>query len=93
MKLYYLTPVLLSLSAYATPTTSRKTCVVKSSGTNSTDDAPAIRAAFAECGQHGEIIFAPITYYVNTALNVRDLEDVDIDVQGQLLVSHLEISL
>ena len=62
--------------------------MVPSSGTNQTDDAPAIRTAFKECGQHGKVAFAPTTYYVNSVLDIRGLEDVDIDVQGELMVSY-----
>ncbi|KAJ4313689.1 hypothetical protein N0V94_006806 [Neodidymelliopsis sp. IMI 364377] len=66
----------------------RKTCVVKGGGTSATDDAPAIKAAFKECGQHGSVVFGPTTYYVNSVLNITGLEDVDVDVQGQLLWSN-----
>jgi hypothetical protein len=66
----------------------RKTCRVKSGGSNSTDDAPAILQAFENCGRHGRIIFEPTTYYVNSVMNVSWLEDVDIDIRGTLLVNH-----
>jgi hypothetical protein len=65
-----------------------KTCTVKSSGSNVTDDAPAIREAFKKCGRGGKVIFKPTTYYVNTVLNVSGLEDVDIDILGELSVSN-----
>lgn len=78
--------VLLALQGGASPTQGRKTCTIKTSGTNKTDDAPAIKAAFKECGRHGKVVFEPTTYYVNSVLNITDLEDVDIDIQGQLLV-------
>lgn len=78
--------VLLASQGVAGPTQGRKTCTVEASGTNQTDDAPAIRAAFKDCGRHGKVVFQPTTYYVNSVLNITDLEDVDIDVQGQLLV-------
>lgn len=77
-----------ALLASVQPTTERKTCVVKGSGSNVTDDAPAIRKAFQECGHHGRVVFAPTRYYVNSALEVRGLEDVEIDVKGELLVRH-----
>ena len=64
----------------------RKTCVVEPSGTNTTDDAPAIRDAFEECGKGGKVVFKPETYYVNSVLNVTWLDDVEIDVWGTLLV-------
>lgn len=64
------------------------TCVVDASGTNSTDDAPAILAAFDECGHGGTITFsADTTYYVNSVMNVSGLQDAVIDIQGELLVS------
>lgn len=82
---------LFAFSGHASPQ-GRKTCTIEASGTNQTDDAPAIRAAFRECGRHGKIVFEPTTYYVNSVLNITDLEDVDIDVQGELLVSrHLKL--
>lgn len=62
------------------------TCTVPASGTNLTDDAPAIRAAFKECGHRGRIVFSPTTYFINSVLDIRDLDDVDIDIQGELLV-------
>lgn len=79
--------VLFALQSNASPAQNRKTCTIKASGTNKTDDAPAIRAAFKECGRHGKVVFEPTTYYVNSILNITNLEDVDIDVQGELLVS------
>ena len=87
MKLEQVLPfMLLAFQSGASPTQGRKTCTIKASGTNQTDDAPAIRAAFKECGRHGKIVFEPTTYHVNSVLNIVDLEDVDVDVQGQLLV-------
>lgn len=88
MRIERLLPVaLFALQSSAIPTQGRKTCTIKASGTNKTDDAPAIRAAFKQCGRHGMVIFEPTTYFVNSVLNITDLEDVDIDVQGELLVS------
>lgn len=66
----------------------RKTCTVNASGTNATDDAPAILQAFKECGRRGKVVFKPTTYYVNAALNVTWLDDVEIDLQGTLLVCY-----
>ena len=83
----FLLSALLALQADASPTQGRKICSIKASGTNRTDDAPAIRAAFKECGRHGKVVFEPTTYHVNSILNITDLEDVDIDLQGELLVS------
>lgn len=91
MRLEPLLPfALLALQGGASPTQGRKTCTIEASGNNQTDDAPAIRKAFKDCGRHGKIVFQPTTYYVNSVLNITNLEDVDIDVQGQLLVSNPE---
>ncbi|KAK7046551.1 galacturan 1,4-alpha-galacturonidase B [Favolaschia claudopus] len=81
-----------ALGALADPTVpsperQRKTCVIKASGTNATDDGPAIREAFENCGQHGRVVFEATTYYVNSILDIRGLEDVDIDIYGKLLWS------
>ncbi|PSR79395.1 putative exo-polygalacturonase [Coniella lustricola] len=66
----------------------RQTCVVPASGTNATDDAPAILEAFRECGTGGTILFSPdTTYYVNSIMNVTWLEDAEVDIQGTLLWS------
>lgn len=63
-----------------------KVCQVEASGTNATDDTPAILEAFEQCGKHGKIVFEDTTYYVNSIMNVTGLEDVDIDIHGTLLV-------
>ncbi|KAK6971875.1 galacturan 1,4-alpha-galacturonidase B [Favolaschia claudopus] len=65
----------------------KETCVIKASGTNATDDGPVIREAFQNCGHHGRVVFEATTYYVNSVLDIRDLEDVDIDIYGKLLWS------
>ncbi|KAF1994512.1 glycoside hydrolase family 28 protein [Amniculicola lignicola CBS 123094] len=78
---------LLSHVTDASIFSSKKTCKVKSGGTNATDDAPAILSAFKECGKHGNIIFEDEKYYVNSVMNVQGLDDVDIDIKGTLLWS------
>ncbi|KZL88333.1 exo-rhamnogalacturonase b, partial [Colletotrichum incanum] len=65
----------------------QNTCIVKASGTNVTDDTPAILNAFKKCDRRGKIVFEPTTYYVNSALNITWLDDVEIDLQGTLLWS------
>ncbi|KAL2862301.1 putative exo-polygalacturonase [Aspergillus lucknowensis] len=80
-----LTATLTGVSAGWPP--QRETCVIPASGTNETDDAPAIIHAFRRCGRHGRIVFKPTTYYVNSVLNMTWLEDVDIDLKGTLLWS------
>jgi hypothetical protein len=76
-----------ALATAAETTKCRRTCVVKSSGSNETDDAPAIRQAFKDCGRQAKVTFLPTTYYVNSVLNITGLEDVEIDLRGTLLVS------
>ncbi|KAH6629055.1 extracellular exo-polygalacturonase-like protein [Boeremia exigua] len=83
----YLPVALFALQGSASPTQGRKTCTIEASGTNLTDDGPAIRAAFKECGRHAKVVFQPTTYHVNSVLNITNLEDVEIDIQGQLLWS------
>lgn len=61
-------------------------CIVQAGNSNVIDDAPAILQAFRECGQNGRIVFQPVTYYVNSVMNVTWLDNVDIDLQGTLLV-------
>ncbi|CAG8022233.1 unnamed protein product [Penicillium salamii] len=62
-------------------------CSIKSGGTNTTDDAPAILKAFKQCGRNGRVIFEPTTYYVNSVMNISWLENVDIEIHGKLLWS------
>ena len=63
-----------------------KTCIVKAGGSNTTDDAPAIRKAFRECGHGGTVAFKNTTYFVNTVMDIRGLKDCTIDLKGTLLV-------
>lgn len=64
------------------------TCVIAASGTNATDDAPAIVDAFEQCGQGGTVVFAAnTTYFVNSVMNITWLQDVHVDIQGTLVVS------
>ncbi|KAJ5111504.1 pectin lyase fold/virulence factor [Penicillium argentinense] len=65
----------------------REVCVVQASGSNTTDDAPAIVQAFKRCGRGGRIEFKPTTYYVNSVMNISWLEDVEVDIRGELLWS------
>ncbi|OBT47732.1 hypothetical protein VE00_02195 [Pseudogymnoascus sp. WSF 3629] len=65
----------------------RKSCVVKSGGSNATDDAPAILKAFKKCGHKGRVVFEPTNYYVNSVMNIDWLKDVDVDIYGTLLWS------
>lgn len=79
---------LVTLSLFILPACALN-CVVPASGTNATDDAPAIVQAFEDCGEGGTITFSPdTTYYVNTVMNVT-AQDATIDIQGTLVVSNL----
>src|ERR1700733_14485449 len=87
MQLNWVTAILAATAPLAAAKPDhRKTCVVKGSGTNSTDDAPAIIKAFKKCGHNGRVVFQPTTYYVNSVMNITWLDDVEIDLQGTLLV-------
>jgi hypothetical protein len=61
------------------------TCTIEANGDGS-DDAPAIRDAFAECQDNARIVFQDTTYYINSPLNTTTLSNVDIDIYGYLLV-------
>lgn len=84
-------PVETSLSTRGLDNPGRKVCCVPASGTNTTDDAPAIIEAFKECGHGGKVLFQNTTYYVNTVINISGLNDCEIDLQGTLLVRILRI--
>lgn len=62
-------------------------CTVPASGSNATDDAPAIVEAFKRCGRGGVVEFLNETYYVNSVMNITWLKDCEIDLKGTLLVS------
>ncbi|KAL5041930.1 hypothetical protein BDW71DRAFT_201002 [Aspergillus fruticulosus] len=86
----YLSGILTILAALSRVSAGRlpsKTCVVPASGTNETDDAPAIISAFTRCGRGGRVVFKPTTYYINSVMNISWLQDVDIDLRGNLLWS------
>ncbi|PLB46165.1 galacturan 1,4-alpha-galacturonidase B [Aspergillus steynii IBT 23096] len=82
-RLLFFLAALICVSAIRT--SPRNTCVIPASGSNTTDDAPAIVQAFKQCGRGGKIIFKPTTYHVNSVMNITWLEDVDIDIKGELL--------
>ena len=70
----------------AVPHNPHKICKVPAGGSETIDDAPAIRRAFRECNHGGKIVFQNTTYHVNTVLKTTGLVDVDIDLYGTLLV-------
>ncbi|KAJ5357435.1 hypothetical protein N7541_004593 [Penicillium brevicompactum] len=79
--------LLVELSGLVAAKSDQKQCLIKSSGSNATDDAPAILEAFHKCGRNGRVIFEPTTYYVNSIMNISWLENVDIEIHGKLLWS------
>ena len=81
-----LASILVPLSA-AGASKARSVCVVNPTPSNATDAAPAIIKAFKECSRHGRVVFKPAEYYVNSVMEVQGLEDVEIDIQGTLVVS------
>jgi hypothetical protein len=86
MRLSTLLPTILSVANATSLGGNPKLCRVPASGTNVTDDAPAIRSAFAKCNHGGKVVFNAPTYYVNSVLNITGLDNIDVDVQGKLLV-------
>lgn len=57
---------------------------------NGTDSAPAIIAAFEECGHNtadarGKVVFLNETYNVKSIMNTTGLSHVDVDLRGTLL--------
>ncbi|KAL4760675.1 pectin lyase fold/virulence factor [Aspergillus foveolatus] len=87
MYLSWILAILTALSRASAGRLPSRTCVVPASGTNETDDAPAIISAFERCGRGGKVVFKPTTYYVNSVMNISWLQDVDIDLRGNLLWS------
>lgn len=61
-------------------------CVVEPNS-NGGDDAPAIVAAFGECGYGGKVIFGNHTYHVNSVMHITGLRDCEVELWGTLLVS------
>ena len=81
------------VSAQATGNDTRKTCTVPAGGSVNVDDAPGIRDAFKQCAKFGKVVFENKQYHVNSVLDIRGLEDVEVDIQGELLVRHHPFSI
>ncbi|KAG6815494.1 hypothetical protein H0H87_001272 [Tephrocybe sp. NHM501043] len=62
-----------------------KVCKVHPSPDGVSDDAPAIRKAFKECGRDGHIIFDDALFHIESVLQTTDLCNVVIDLPGTLL--------
>ena len=78
--------VLLAGAVAAAGQSWNKTCIITASG-DGTDDAPAIRQAFEDCQQNGNIVFQEnTTYNIHTTLQLHNLSNVQVDLRGTLLV-------
>lgn len=82
-----LASVLLLILPLAAAQIWNKTCVIPAAG-DGTDDAPAIRQAFQDCGQDALVVFQENTVYdIQTVLQLHNLSNVQVDLKGTLLVS------
>lgn len=79
----------ISLSDQARNGHARTICEVKPGGSSEIDDVPAIVDALTTCGSGGRVIFSNNTYHINSVMNTIWLDDVEIDLQGTLLVNKL----
>ncbi|KAJ4287628.1 hypothetical protein N0V90_012331 [Kalmusia sp. IMI 367209] len=68
--------------------TKRATCTPASAGSASTDDVPAIEAAFKSCGSGGIIVIpAGKTYMVRSTLDLTGCSNCDFQIEGTLKAS------
>jgi hypothetical protein len=65
---------------------SPKRCAVARSSDGS-DDTPSIIQAFKDCEHDGIVIFDNGTYHVNSVMNITNLRNVRVELNGKLLVS------
>ena len=86
-----LTSLALAWTIFASPSghPKIKECVVKPDR-HGGDDSPAILRAFRDCGQNGKVTFLNETYHVNRVMTTTRLENVEVDIQGTLLVRDLQ---
>ena len=62
-----------------------RNCYVSSHNDGVTDDSPNILDAINKCNNGGHVIFSQGTKYViGTALNLTNLEHIDLDIQGYI---------
>ncbi|KAL3495803.1 pectin lyase fold/virulence factor [Aspergillus germanicus] len=73
----------LLVGLLALPSVLAKTCTIPANE-DGTDDAPAIIKAFKRCKKDSNIIFQNTTYNIGTAMNLKGLDNVRIDIQGNL---------
>ena len=82
--LWVLTTILVA-NAHSLPSPEH-TCVIPASKDGS-DDSPAIREAFAKCGNNGKVVFQKdTTYSIQTVLQLHNLKNVQVDMLGTLEV-------
>ena len=77
------------LADHANHRSTTPTCTVKPGGSPSIDDAPAIIAAFKQCGENGNVVFLNETYHINTVMNTTGLKNCFVNLQGTLLVRYV----
>jgi hypothetical protein len=63
----------------------RKECILTPSAYG-VDDGPAIVRTFKECSRDCRIILGNGTFHIGSVMDTRGLKNVDIDLQGTLLV-------
>lgn len=94
--LSFLSGVTIAASVHTNPLFSRSldtvsrraTCTPSSAGSASTDDVPAIEAAFKSCGAGGIIVIpAGKTYMVRSTLDLTGCSNCDFQIEGTLKAS------
>ncbi|PSR99253.1 pectin lyase fold/virulence factor [Coniella lustricola] len=94
-------PIALASSGVPVPGNglgSNNTCIVRPAP-NGADSAPAILAAFQQCGHNaghdsgsrGTVVFLNETYTISSVMNTTNLRNVDIDHRGTLLWDNSDI--
>lgn len=86
MKLSRFIQILLASASLAAGQNWNKTCIITASN-NGSDDSPAIKQAFKDCGKNSNIVFQEnATYNIQTTLQLHNLSNVQVDLRGTLLV-------
>lgn len=68
-------------------TTNASSCTPTAGGSSSTDDAPAIASAIAECASGTIVIPAGTTYYVNSVLSFDSCAGCTLEIEGTVKAS------
>src|SRR5438876_8599095 len=87
--LLFLEDLCACLASSIAHNSSKHICVVQPSLTGG-DDAPAIIAAFRNCGQDGNVIFTNHTYPINSVMNTTGLSNCHIELHGHFLYVYLK---